>query len=363
MREEDKLYQEIENYLNGSLAGGEKTAFEQRLAVDQELQDKVALSKLANDLVVENRLLNVKQTLHDAHTNNGGSGLWKKIVIGAAGILLVSNAAWFIFKNKENNNSSVEKIVKTETPSVTAPETSTLKGTINKSRNNTNNATTNNIQNPVTNSVTEERIAVTDSIPKTTTQAPVESNKQDAGAKETSVPPVQQIVVTDPCQDVNIKAKVTTVNPCDGEDNGSITISGIKNGTAPYTIQVNDQSGNTIYSYNNLKSGGYSATVTDSKGCTHQISNISLTGKKCSKDYAFNPFVGDVWQVPVSENSGTLTIFDKSGSLYSQKELAAGSQETWDGHSQQGELKTGYFIFTINYTNGTTINGSVTVIR
>jgi len=361
MREEDKLYQEIENYLNGSLTGEEKNAFEQKLNTYQELQNKVKLSKLANDLVIENRLLNVKQVLYDTHNNNSGSGLWKKIVISTAGILLVGNAVWFIFSNKENKNTTVEGTVKTESPSTITSnsENTTSQGVISKSKNNTTSSTV-NIQQSIVNETAEEKVNSIDSLPKNPIQTV--TGKQGEGAKEVSSPP-QPTIATDPCQAVQIKAKVTTVNPCEGEENGSIIITGIKNGTAPYNIQLNDENGNTIHSNNNLKVGSYSAIITDSKGCTHEISNISLSGKKCSKDYAFNPFVGDVWQIPVSENSGTLTIHDKAGDIYLQKELAAGNQEVWDGHSQQGELKTGYFIYTISYTNGTTVNGSVTVVR
>ena len=98
-------------------------------------------------------------------------------------------------------------------------------------------------------------------------------------------------------------------------------------------------------------------------GCSQEIENIRIKEKQCPKDYSFNPFMGESWEIPGSENSGSILIYDHSGRIYYQKELNSGSEESWNGYSDQGELQTGYFIFTITYKSGSIIKGSVTIVR
>lgn len=369
MSSEDQLYQEIENYLKGNLTADGKTAFEQRLAADAGLQNKVALSKLANTLVIENRLLEVKQALGDVHNNPGKPNTWKKIILGITGVLLVGNAALFIFNSKEKTistqNTAKQTVENISTPApLSAPEINNSSETsLGKGKTNIANKPT--ITNPPSseNVIVEERKATTDSLPTASVQSSVPIKPEPEIKEIIPVAPVQPAAVASPCMSIHIKAKTVTVNPCEGEENGSISISDIKNGYAPYSLQLKDKSGTEVHSYYNLKAGNYSANITDSKGCIQEIKNIILSEKRCSKDYAFNPFTGEVWNIPISENSGTLIIHDKAGDLYLQKELNAGTQESWDGYSQQGELKAGYFIYTINYKNGTLVSGSVSIVK
>jgi len=363
MKGEDQLYQQIESYLKGELVGEEKAAFEQKLATDPELQRKVELSKLADKLVIENRLLQVKELLKETHNNAGKSNFGRNILLGVVGLLIVGGAALFVALNKEDKKETSVTITKAET-NATLPasesknQVTTTKSTIKTGAGNIKNTAP--VQN--SNPIVEVRKIGAD-----TTTTSQQHSVPDKGIHETTESihqnPLQPTTPANPCEGVNIKAKVTTTIPCEGEENGSVTITDIKNGTAPYNILLKDKSGKDIYSYHNLPSGNYSVDITDSRGCHRELTGITLSEKKCSKDYVFDPNAGEVWQIPISENSGTLSILDKSGNVYLQKQLNAGTQETWDGYSQHGELKIGYFIFTINYNNGTTVTGSVTVIK
>ena len=62
---------------------------------------------------------------------------------------------------------------------------------------------------------------------------------------------------------------LTTGTTCNGSD-GSVTIEVSSGATSPFLYQINGQSittGLTSHTFNNLTSGGYTATVTDNTGC------------------------------------------------------------------------------------------------
>ncbi|MDJ1504202.1 hypothetical protein, partial [Xanthocytophaga agilis] len=63
---------------------------------------------------------------------------------------------------------------------------------------------------------------------------------------------------------------------CNGNSNGTISVSA-SGGTGPYTYSTDGVNfSNTTGNFSGLASGNYTITVKDSKGCTAQVSNISL---------------------------------------------------------------------------------------
>lgn len=59
MKPEDSIYSQIEDYIHGRLTTENLLAFEAELSSDPDLARQVKLHELADDLVIENRLLEV----------------------------------------------------------------------------------------------------------------------------------------------------------------------------------------------------------------------------------------------------------------------------------------------------------------
>jgi len=55
---------------------------------------------------------------------------------------------------------------------------------------------------------------------------------------------------------------------CDGENNGSIGVTGISAGVPPYTYKLDGNTQDTIGQYINLSPGGYHLQITDANGCS-----------------------------------------------------------------------------------------------
>lgn len=384
MNSDDQLYGEIEDYLNGELTEGARIAFEKKMAENKELQQAVETSKLANELIIEHRLGDVKSILKETHTQAGKGNTGKTILLGLGGLLVCSALLFFL--------STEEKLEKKQTKSL--PDTSsvfsspdTLKATnppeFQEEKPEIAGDTKNDIPetkipestpgNPPLkfqpdsvpagfNKLVKPEENAIDSLQPVQHPLPDKDKPQPTPTNsKAETPPVQHKNIN-PCEQQEIHARVSAIASCRGEKTGSVRITDIRDGYAPYSVQLKDADNNILMSRNNLGSGDYFIEIKDNNGCTKEIS-LNVPEKPCPKDYDFNPYMGEVWNIPISERSGDLIIYDKTGQIYLQKRLTGGVSESWDGHSRNGELRTGYFIFTIRYDDGSSINGSVTIVR
>ena len=69
------------------------------------------------------------------------------------------------------------------------------------------------------------------------------------------------------------------------------------------------------------------------------------------------------WTVPTDpEKSGKFTAFDKNGKLVYKKEFNATERFNWDGNSMNsGILPPAIYIFIIEYSDGSTEQGNITL--
>jgi hypothetical protein len=362
MMTEDQTYQLIENYLNGELSGEVLHAFEKELGQNSELRKKTEAHKLANEMVIEYRLQNVQSILHEEKIKYGRTSLWKKVISGITGGLILASLLFF-FINKDNpvKNESIQiekssEILKTEpVPADT------------KEQNNKKSSGKNPNQQLAIDENPDEKnktLISSDSIiiePNNKQTEIHTSNNQDANFNEVQIQHKNPSGFSSPCDHIDITSQINVKPTCEGETNGSITITAFKGGTAPYQYYVSQN--NNELNHSNLSAGIYTVLIKDSKGCSKNIPDIEVFEKHCLKDYSFNPSLGETWEIPSYKNSGTLILYDEGGIVYFTEEIGAGEKQQWSGQSKNGEVKTGYFLFVINYKDGTSRQGSVTIVR
>ena len=109
MKEDNHIFQRIEDYLNGTLSDAEKTIFEKELAENAALKKQVDLSTITNQLVFENRLLNIKELAQAAHQNENSKGNTGKFALISATAILLSVGA-YVGLNKPESKQEVVPI-------------------------------------------------------------------------------------------------------------------------------------------------------------------------------------------------------------------------------------------------------------
>ena len=90
-----------------------------------------------------------------------------------------------------------------------------------------------------------------------------------------------------------------------GQNNGSIVIDSVRNGTAPFSFSLNGNSFQSVTSFNGLGSGTYTLSVKDNNGCVFN-SPVNLTITK-----TYGPSLSTISSTPVSScssNDGSITI-------------------------------------------------------
>ncbi|HBG71946.1 MAG: hypothetical protein A2W93_05185 [Bacteroidetes bacterium GWF2_43_63] len=159
---------------------------------------------------------------------------------------------------------------------------------------------------------------------------------------------------------------------CPESTDGSIGLI-VNGGTAPYTYSWS--SGIFAATADNLASGEYAVTVTDTHGCEEtKTYSVSFINDVCLNiPDAFSPNadgVNDTWQIEGIENFENIRIqiFNRWGQLVFEFEGTGvaynDSDAQWDGKVNDTELTTNSFIYMLDLMNGQqTYNGIVTIIK
>lgn len=358
MKEDNHIFQRIEDYLNGTLSDAEKTIFEKELAENAALKKQVDLSTITNQLVFENRLLNIKELAQAAHQNENSKGNTGKFALISATAILLSVGAYVGLNKPESKQEVVpisENISKVSL-STTEPNNTNIELP--------NPISTENKKAEVEKTASETKEPIAEQVKaKPTIHPSASEEKQDETQVTEKIETESKPATENVCAHAKIEASHFIQNTCSGEKNGEIVFSKTKGGTAPYKIKLFSIENTELERKDNLAAGTYHAEITDALNCSTKFQDLVVKEKTCSKNYHFNPFVGETWEIPTHSSSGTISIFDKSGNVYFRKELNANALENWSGQSADGKLETGYYLFTISYADGTTSKGSISIVQ
>ncbi|WP_018344358.1 hypothetical protein [Cytophaga aurantiaca] len=366
---QEEIFDKIEAYLSGELDAGEKTAFENQVAADDLLKAEVEKHKVANALIMEQRLLSVKNIFQEERIKDSGSnGLSKPfgfilLAVAAIGIgtsVYLLNKKDDVISSKKDENQSNQIVSTTITPD--NKNVSGNKELTTKDASQSVATTTDNGFHKQQIQQMEEQLRVDE---KGTLYI------DSSSIQKTDVRPVTHAVKTideiktapDPCAHVTIQANIKPSPSCDYKSTGNILVSNINGGTKPYSVSISSSSDESVVN-GELEKGVYQAIVRDANGCTHKYSNIVVAEKDCPVDYSFNPFYGDeeIYIGP-SGVEGQIEIYDKAGVLYYQRAIHAMVAFKWSGMGNGNQIIPGYYIFVINYADGTSKRGSITIVQ
>lgn len=372
MNNHKDIYNTIDAFLKGDLHGSELREFEAALLQNNDLALEVKKARALHNLVLQNRLLDIKQLAmqEEARLNNqklnNKRGLWGGMLL----LLTLVTIALLVFINKETtpaklaiNNPIVEPEVSngdslpiqntgqlaiTDTtekhyrPGKIEQTTNTPKSTIDKSKIN---------------------LMLSDTVPQKTT---LENENiqptfvpKEPKEKTTELVAGSKIENINPCKSVQLNVQISTTATCLGSSEGKIETTNFVGGSAPYK-QTLFRNGKEVHNYSELEAGNYELVVSDSKNCLQTFS-AHIAEKSCPINDYFNPNYGEVWNIPVTDKSGKLTIYSKAGTPIYQMNLKNNIQNSWNGKDKYERLEAGYYIFVIEYEDGMVLKGSVTI--
>lgn len=356
-------YDQIEAYLNGEMSSLEQAAFEKELSTNNNLAEQLEKHKLANALIIENRLLSVKNILAEERVKTVKQTLYKKYVYAALALVAAigTTVAVLVYANNKKADPSPKQ----------SEEQRTQEGGIFSEKEKINSMLP----------------AISEKSYQTKTPEPTYLRKQDVQLIEeqhqlnkeyntAKVSPdtvkaldaahpgksVETCETTDVCAGIAIKADVGTTATCLHEAAGNILVHNIQGGVKPYVVSIIDTHKEAVRN-GELVKGIYQVYITDKNGCQKIYPAIEITEKDCPKDYSFNPFVGETWIIEPHSTSGKIEIYNKGGVLYYQANLEAHASNEWTGTGLNNQILPGYYIFVIKYTDGTSKKGSVTIVQ
>ncbi|QHL87503.1 T9SS type B sorting domain-containing protein [Nibribacter ruber] len=145
----------------------------------------------------------------------------------------------------------------------------------------------------------------------------------------------------------------TTVSSTCGSNNGSLTVTGITGGFAPYTYSKNGTTFQTSATFTELAAGAWTITVKDAKGCTFtdQVTIVNIPGP--------TDFTTNATASTCGNRNGELTIGDITGGTapytYALNGGAYQASATFSG------LVAGTYQIAVKDANGCLLNKTVQV--
>jgi hypothetical protein len=362
MNQQELTYWRIHDYLKGKMKGDELIQFENELRTNESLKDEVEMHRLANSLIINNRLNTAKQTSLDIQKEYKKGNFAGKYIIG--GLVLIGTLVGTYLFNKttkdqpKTTNAQESNKIESQPKSSIQLETKPVEKVV--SRKEPFKQTELKPTKAIETSIPTSPVSVSNPIEKPVAQT--DNTTKAAQASETIVPKAN--AQANPCEGIKISASTSSSGTCKGEETGAIYISDIKGGSIPYKTEIVSAKENLKMTNKHLPSGKYNVQIVDKNNCSTLIENVVVKAIECdSKEEVFNPFIGENLQLPVHHSKTTFLVYDKTGALYFKQSINANESFEWNGQSLNGETETGHFAYEIIYEDGSMKHSTLTITQ
>jgi hypothetical protein len=363
------IYEQIDLYLSNKLSPEVLRQFNEKLAQNQSLRELVEAQKTANDFILDQEMIRLKERMRKDLNNEGGSGNSTKIKIILSSLLLIS-ASVYTYTLFQSDQNSKKKNTIINTPEVKPSNDLSLNKPALVSQNEKPITQTKEISStkvqPTENisSKSEEKESVKNNIPEKTIETPlnIPINNNNNNKVVTNNENKKQ-----DCSTTKIEAE-TRVEYGNNIEDVTIYIdkSSVQGGTPPYLFSLDKENYSSSVIFKHVEEGIHTLHMKDKNNCLSQkFVAVQWIMKAKEIDDVFSPSRGDKWAFPLNNNSdATITIQSKSGSIVYSTKINGGYPGEWDGRDNNGtELETGNYYFIINFTNNEMVKGHITIIR
>ena len=373
------IYEEIDRYLNYELSEKELLNFQSKLNKDSELQELVEAQTIANEIIIDNEMLKLKERMSkDLNKgNNGLSSNWAKVFLLSIAVGSTAIYSYTQLNTKSENIAVSSNAVIANNNINTSIDNSS---SINKEQK------TNTIYSPAKKRETAVKEINIEASKEFILEAPLikatsvskETIKEASGlstvSNKVTLPTIQpevkedKVVETKPCETTKITAAVNTNYSMNASDEASIVVSkiSIKGGTPPYTYALNNADFSPENRFEGIKDGTYNILIKDKNNCISVVKkNMVVLIPARAIDEAFTPSHGEHWKFPLNDHSdASITIINKVGTTVYSTQISGGYPSEWDGRGNNGtELDLGNYFFILTLKNQTVIKGSISIIK
>ncbi|MBC7389082.1 MAG: gliding motility-associated C-terminal domain-containing protein [Opitutaceae bacterium] len=308
MKTEEEKYQLIDQFLNGELPQNHEFLYQ--LANDESLKEEVNIQRLLKDAIVDYQLLNVKAELNSFHKEKVSGAKNKRWIAGSLFGLISVGALLYFFS---------------------------------------------------TNPIVKENIEANESIPNEVKPKPkvdisLVPTKADVGLSKSTIKSIPKIAKVGKSLDA-VKYEESVIQ------------SDVKTKSELNTEMISTpvmKPGNEV----RLQEKQISAikkSETELLEMPKSVEKETLTEPESKpkhelKNYVFEPN-NETWEAPIdSEKSGKISIFDRSGKMMYRREFTKMEKLVWEGNSSDGgTLPPSVYVFLIEYSDGTTNQGTITI--
>ncbi|MBN8703685.1 MAG: hypothetical protein J0M08_11515 [Bacteroidetes bacterium] len=387
---DNTTYDLIERYLDNDLTPQEKLEVEKRIVSDADFKAEFDAHQAANNIIVDNALVNIKQQLAQIHSNNTKpSKLNGRRILSIAAIVALFTTFVLVYKNSNRQtepNSIVQPAIKnsqteiaTQDSSVTtshelSPETQNT--IVSEKKISSSSKTIEPSPEKKEEAKLDEQAPVTrkdePSKPNNSNNYSQTSSAQSNSAEsnKTNVPVANENSNNEKnvCDGVQITPVIDVISSCQSQQNGIITLSQeSQNAFAPFEYSIDN--GKNYYSsgrFENLANGVYKISIRDSRNCKSEV--VSQTVDKQDCNYVLYPLQQKYWEVPVNRFNGfdvQLRIRNGRTGVVVYQTTISSNTFTWTGDDIQGiALPMGVYVYELSSTQSNIQQtGQITIVK
>ncbi|MEO6583156.1 MAG: hypothetical protein ABIO05_02465 [Ferruginibacter sp.] len=166
-----------------------------------------------------------------------------------------------------------------------------------------------------------------------------------------------QFTVTNPCTGVTVSVSATTVQPSNGQSNGSINATAI--GGSGFTFSLNSGAFQPSGSFTNLAAGTYTVTAKNSNGCSGSA-NVTLASANPCSGVTILATTTITSTAPCGATNGGIAVSASGGTAPYTFNINGGSYQSVNTFIN---LAAGTYTITAKDANGCTSNGVVAVVN
>lgn len=365
MTDETKIWKQIEDYFSGEMDEKEMAAFEKAISVDSDLADRVEAYRLTENVVVVHEALKLKaQMNNDLKDSKSKYGrFWLFAVLG----LGIGLGGYFL--NTSSPDSPKEEMVskpKIEPASERiAAENATKKVEEKQFKKQEKNISQDlRPKSEIEEAPTLQANKYADQNGESKLNVVIPTKEDEIGSE---VPQAQDL-----CQGLKIDLDFYVLPSCKNQSTGEVHVrpKTIKGGIAPYSFAIYPNKDFHPSFIKEMQAGGYQLNVKDGNGCVVTIpKSVVVPSVNCQdalKEFTYSPMHDAAWTIPYDANktAKNIKILNKVGLDIFRSEVISGNPSEWNGESNTGMLiETGYYLYFIEYTDGTLDKGAISILR
>jgi|GEM_PF-1894265 len=379
----DHLHNKIEDYLSGNLAVEEVHSFENEIHTNAELKSAVEAYKLANELIIDNQLLNIKNKLQNIHNSSKTKNKSRNYILWLPLLFLFICLSIYFFHNNEKKKTTLTEKNKSEKPvNYSKPniidkksETSSIKtkesyevsqNNLPVEERNTTPVESDTLPTYKINDISANKTTTNDTINNST-----KSNNNNTGIEKHNSTKNQKSeeekLKEEKCAGLaKITPSVIITKPCFGEANGSLVF---RNNSEDNLYSIDGgKTYQTSPEFYNLKSIKHQLYIKSKiYGC---VSNTHSGGSNINAcDYIIYPSQNKYLEIDFisdySYPSYLLKIYDaRNGNEIYTETITEGQRFTWEGNDNNlKDLPMGNYVYSISNKNEILAQGNITIVR